>query len=599
MSLSGRSLLSPQYEVYTSGRKLQGLAREIEMATSAGMSVAVDIETTGLDPIIDRPRLLQIGLPDGAVHVVDLFRVQQLGVLKTALTGATIIAHNAFFDLCFLKAHLGIAPASVLDTMTMSKLCGAGTLNMPHTLDACCQRHLEIELPKEMQKVDWSGALSIRHLEYAARDVAVLHPLWTELNGDICQLGLSRVAELEHDFLDVVVSMFHHGVGVDHAGWSSAIEYRAAEAASLRGHLSSALGGINIDSPVQVLRALERRLGLGLTDTRASTLAQHRHVDLIDDLMVYRSISRFVGERGDGQRVLHHINSYPDGRIHPNWRPMAAVTGRMYCGRPNLQAFPKAGGFRQCVVPADGHQLIVADYAGIELRVVAALVGDETLLEMFRGDRDPHSEMASRLSGIPVSEIGHRSRERKAAKATNFGSLYGGGPTTLQRTARTDYGLELSMREATRLLRQFRRSYREVSKWQDRIERLGRRTSGRLEARTRLGRLRRMDKIPRADRKSWSKVGSHIRQALNMEVQGTAADGMKLGMVHLAKQVGGVGGRIIAAVHDEVIVEIPNEAARQGAVLVKEVMEAAMSEVVPEVPIVIEVAVRGSWGAKG
>lgn len=108
-----------------------------------------------------------------------------------------------------------------------------------------------------------------------------------------------------------------------------------------------------------------------------------------------------------------------------------------------------------------------------------------------------------------------------------------------------------------------------------------------------------MDKIPRADRKSWSKVGSHIRQALNMEVQGTAADGMKLGMVHLAKQVGGVGGRIIAAVHDEVIVEIPNEAARQGAVLVKEVMEAAMSEVVPEVPIVIEVAVRGSWGAKG
>ena len=598
MTATKGTVPTPHIVLHPSTSDLRDLVAKVEAATRAGLVIAIDLETTGLDSILDLPRLLQLGLPDGEVHIIDLFEAPRMDALLVALSRATVVAHNALFDLSFLYVHLGLSPAKVLDTMVMSRLCaGEASLggNKPHSLEACCRRHLGLDLPKSMQRADWSGDLSYEHLIYAARDVVVLHDLLVKLEDGLAMDGLEKVAELEHDFIPVVVAMSAAGVGVDQERWTALLREQSAEVITLRERLVEGLGGCNVDSPKQVLRELREQLGLDLSSTSAETLAPHCSHPIVRDLLAYRSRSRFVGPRGDGSRIAHQLQDYPDSRCHPRWKPLAAATGRMYVSQPNLQGMPRDEGFRGCVVPAEGYRLIVADYAGIELRVAAAIAGDRSLLDLFQEGRNPHAEMGARISGLPLDEVTKKTDAYKMGKIANFGPLFGGGPGVVQRAAMVKHGINLSTREAERIVRSFSRSYRSIDAWQRRVERHARRTGGRVDARTRLGRSRRLEAISLYDRERWVKIGRNIRQALNLEVQGTAADGMKLGMVRLHDVMGRMGGRIVAAIHDEVIVEVPNDSAEEGACAVKNVMERAMMEYVPEVPIVIEVSVRDSW----
>src|SRR5215207_597416 len=160
--------------------------------------VALDLETTGLDPRIDSIRLLSLAARN-AIHIVDCQSVDPTG-LFSILTEATVVAHNALFDLGFLSA-LGFEPGEVADTMILSQLLYAGAKVEPlkrgqtsHSLDSVARRELGLELDKTHQSGDWSGALSPEMIEYAARDVEVLLPLYEVLKAKIEEAGLTYVA---------------------------------------------------------------------------------------------------------------------------------------------------------------------------------------------------------------------------------------------------------------------------------------------------------------------------------------------------------------------------------------------------------------------
>src|SRR5215204_2515413 len=203
--------------------------------------VALDLETTGLNPRRDSIRLLSLAARN-ATHIVDCQSVDPTR-LFSILSKATVVAHNALFDLGFLSP-LGFVPGKVADTMILSQLLHAGAKVEPlkrgqtsHSLDSVAKRELGLELDKTHQSSDWGSTLTPEMSEYAARDVEVLLPLYDVLIAKIGEAGLTYAAEIEHRALPGVVWMSSAGVSVDEDGWREHARKTEAEAARLKDEL--------------------------------------------------------------------------------------------------------------------------------------------------------------------------------------------------------------------------------------------------------------------------------------------------------------------------------------------------------------------------
>ena len=571
---------------------------EVALDIARQESVGFDVETTGLDPILDELRLVQVAIPGGATYVLDFKILGGLGPVVEALRGVEVVAHNAWFDLAFAAQHLGLRPRAAWCTQAASKLLDGG-LNLRvrgfHTLSTLSSRWLGIDLPKDDQTSDWSKALSPHQIEYAARDAAIVLVLRDLLRDELEKEQLTKVATLEFALLPVIVDMGCAGVGFDSSRWRALVERRTSEMQTeltmlqkeLRIEAASALDeSVNVYSTNQVLAALRRR-GLLVTATSKEALAPHAADPVVQSLLRFRSASSFV--RGPAKAFPEAAALYADRRIRARFNPLAAPTGRFGCSKPNLQGLEKArlkrSGEgappepRSCIVPAPGCVFVVADYAAIELRVLAQITRDQHLMEIFRDGGDPHRSMAATLARKPYDEV--TKDERNRAKPVNFGFPFGMGIEVFVGYALTLYGVVLTEPEAKLFKEAWKRMYPGVVRWQDLCG-----AAKPLAVRTRLGRKRRFES-----------KSSGYTERLNMPVQGTAADGMKNAMVLLHKRLPSFGARIVLTVHDELVVECPREHALAVLALVEQMMIEGMSEYVPDVPIVVEADIRTSWSA--
>ncbi|WP_181233880.1 DNA polymerase [Enhygromyxa salina] len=276
-----------------------------------------------------------------------------------------------------------------------------------------------------------------------------------------------------------------------------------------------------------------------------------------------------------------------DQRMRCRLHPLAADSGRFSCSEPNLQQVPAehtAPGLRACFVAAPEHKLIIADYAQIELRVAAHLAPCEAMRAVFRAGRDPHRATAANLAGKPEHEID--SHERKLAKAVNFGFLFGMGARRFAQYARDSYGLELDEREAAAAREAFFRTFPGIAAWHRRIGAMSR--AGEREDITVVTAMGR--------RRTFLAGHFSFNTALNIPVQGTAAEGFKIAMLKLEPALAQIGGRGVLVVHDEYIAEVPAAQAERGREIVEQVMIAAMAELVDSVPIVVEAEIADHWG---
>ncbi len=581
--------LESTFEVVTSYFQLLKHLENLRISKVLG----IDIETTGLDPLQDSIRLIQIATTGCPVIVFDMRGIDQQtrAIISKLLSSKAIkVFHNAKFDMEFLEQSRLSVSGRVFDTLIAGYLLQQKTELPRFGLNSLTQYYLSVDLSKGLQTSNWSDDLSRKQYEYAARDAAVLIPLREAMIRDLQSEDLTNIAKLEFGCLYAVAEMELTGIELNLERWdelrkqlehqkkSASIElkkyfHRPFVQLNLFGEDTDSF---NLDSQQQVLKALNEQ-GIPIKSTSRSQL-----IPLASKYPVVRQLLEY---RRATKALQAFIYSIPEtihprtGRLHPRYHQMGTFTGRFSCSHPNLQQIPRSKEFRHCFVAKAGHKLIIADYSQIELRVVAEISKDETMIQAYTRGQDLHRLTASLIANKRLSDVSKQ--ERQAAKAVNFGLVYAMGARGLQAYARSTYGVTMTLDEAEMFRKRFFKAYSGVANWHKSVkiskERISRTLGGRKH--------------------QWMEAIS-VAGLYNWPVQGTAADIVKQAMADLVYNLKGTSAKIVGMVHDEIIIEAPEKGAAVTAEILKETMEHAGSKYLHLVPVVAETSIVENWAQK-
>jgi DNA polymerase-1 len=582
-------------------------------------AVGFDIETTAIDPRHGVIRLMQFS--DGKnTFIIDCFKLenpQLLKLLNPFLSNPKPrkIVHNSKFEHRWINFHLKTEINGVFDTFLASKLLN---MNQNNSLDEVAFKYLGVQIPKDQQASHWaSKQLTQAQYEYAARDVVHSTELRNKLIYELYQEEMTRVAQLEFNCAPVTAHIEHSGLPVHREMYENLIrnniEIRVADKEKeLRNLLNRASGrieqapvfqgglfgddtkievgnGINLRSNLQLISAFAD-LGITLPDTSKRTIALlSKEYPELKYLTDYRMAQKLLSSFG--WNILEMLDP-KTGRLHANFWQLGTETGRFSCTHPNLQQMPKVMEFRECFRPTiEGRCFIICDYSQIELRILAHLSKDANMCKAFREDIDLHSMTAKGAFNLSASldEIKKNKKEygkyRDLAKGLNFGVVYGIGA---QRFAENT---GMTVREATKAIRSFYKTYGGAEIWLNNIEESGIRNR---HVRTLSGRKIALDFDP----DNGAMVSLARRNARNGPIQGTSGDIIKTALAMLRKELSSYDAPIVNIIHDEIIVECWREEAPQVSSIVSKTMRLAGEEYITEVPIESAADVGASWGDK-
>ena len=555
--------------------------------------IGLDTETTSLDPYRGRVRSLQLSSAE-TNYVVDLFKLPaafEEPALRDLLESpdSVKVAHNAKFDLKMLLHHFGVEIRPIFDTLLASKLIAAGRGDLSHGLAAVSEEHLGEVVDKSLQNSSWSGPLTGEQLEYAARDSALMLPLYRKLSAKLEELKMTSVGHLEFECVLPLAAMELAGMYLDQDCWrrlAKDVEHAHEKlSAELRHALAegveqlSLFGDpeINLDSPSQIVDALSR-MGIKVEGTRnwqLQPLAKMHPV--IHKLLEYRTVQKSLSSYG--ATMLEHVNPIT-GRLHAHFHQIAAPGGRMACSEPNLQQIPNSPEYRACFRAPAGRKLVIADYSQIELRILADWSQDTALVKALESGEDLHAVTASQMMGVKLDEVSKD--QRAAAKQLNYGLIYGLGPHGLANR------LECSLEEAESLIRKYFHTYSGVAEW---LSEAARRAVRDREARTRSGRLIRFD-FDLADR---AQVAGTERFGKNSPIQGSCADILKRALARLYEALKPFDSALVNCIHDEVVVEVTEFQAEECLRVVEKEMVAAAHDLIRSVPVTADAIVSDAW----
>lgn len=510
------------------------------------------------------------------------------------------VGQNAKFDAVILKRHgLDVSPI-VFDTMLASYVLNP---DRRHGMDALSEHWLHYRpisitsLIGEKKGEQRSMAeVPLEDIaEYAAEDADVTLRLVAPLTGALDNDSIRSVAEtFEFPTVEVLTAMEYAGIALDIPFMHELREEFAAEAAQLRDKVFEYTGEkFNLDSPKQLSYVLFDLLKLPSGKKTKSGYSTDSSV--LEELMEYHPVAEVILEYRQMQKLLStYVETLPKlvnprtGRIHTTYNQTAANTGRLSSSDPNLQNIPirtrQGRRIREAfVAQSENTVLASADYSQIELRIIAHVCGDPTLTNAFRNGEDIHIATAALMYGIPVAEVSHD--QRRAAKTVNYGIAYGQGAFGLSQQ------LGISRGDAKKLIDTYFASYPNIKKYiDDTVQKAH--EYGYVE--TLSGRRRYFPEIK--DRNRTVKAAAE-RAAINMPIQGTAADMMKAAMVSVHREIEQrrLPARLLLQVHDELVVEVERSAAPELETLLKECMEGAYP--LGDVPVEVEVGFGRSWGA--
>ncbi len=503
---------------------------------------------------------------------LGLYEDQIYAALSPVLMSVPLIVHGAkaLFHL-LSRFHLPI-PAIKHDTMIAAYLLHTAQkeYDLLHSLSA-----------EKMKKAE----------VYTAHDV---YALMLRQTVRIEKRGLTALlTDMEQPLTRVLFSMEREGFLVDGEVLESLGEWFAREVNDCREavYTLSGVQGFNLNSPMQLSEVLFETLKLPPPAKKSargySTSAEVLenlipYHACIEPLLRYRKMAKLQSTYIDGLKKLRG----KDGRVRTTFDQTATVTGRISSLEPNLQNIPirtdEGREIRRAFVAGEGNILLDADYSQIELRVLAHMSGDEAMCDAFLKGQDIHTRTASEIHGVDMADV--TPDMRRAAKAVNFGIVYGISGFGLARNA------HLSRKEADHYIQMYFARYPGVRAFMDECVVKGRMTG---YAQTLFGRRRELFELASANRNVRS-FGE--RAAMNTPVQGTAADIIKLAMVRVAQRLeqSGYQARLILQVHDELVVECPIAEADEVAALLQETMESVIQL---RVPLVAEVSRGKDWDA--
>ncbi len=581
------------YELITDS---MGLEKAIDVLMKEPV-LAVDTETSGLDPFTSKLLLVQVASPEKC-FIVDATRVR-LAPLKRLLESnrSLKLLQNAKFDYKMLAQQADIKLENVYDTMLAERLLTAG-LGMEVNLAKIVERYLGEKMDKSVRKT-FIGATSVGHLSddqlnYAAKDTFSLFPIYVQQLVKIKKEKMERVADLEFRCVAAVGDLELAGCKLDTDKWRAILTEVAKKRDLVRDELmemlpsggskqTSMFGGdeylINLNSGQQIMAEFGR-MGIVLEDTSEATLSKHNH-PAIKKLLEYRSHEKTLGSFGEG--LLAQINKVTQ-RIHPDFIQYGADTGRFSCSNPNVQQIPATSDFRACFIAPEGYKLVTCDYSQAELRILAELSGDPAFLGAFRDGGDLHKLAASQMFQVAVDQVSKE--QRSAAKAINFGLAYGMGPQGL--AVRIDKTVD----EARELINAYFKAFSGVQKW---LEKAGRDSVRLNYSPTPLGRKRFYNTLTSDDPDFRRRQGEIERQGKNAPIQGCNADMTKMALVFLRERLQGYDARLVNTVHDEIVVEVREDQAEEVCKLVEHEMIRAGQEILKEVPIVADAKIGDYW----
>jgi len=399
-----------------------------------------------------------------------------------------------------------------------------------------------------------------------------------------------KLYQLEKELVPVIAMMEQNGIKINSAHLKKLSVKVNKKIKELEKKIIKLAGvKFNINSPQQLSQVLFEKLGVGtkglkktpgrVISTAAGELAklkdQHAIVEFI---LQYRELMKLK---------TTYIDALPrlvakDGRLHTSFDALGTSTGRLSSKNPNLQNIPVRTEFgkeiRKAFVADKGYKLLSADYSQIELRVVAHLAGDKDMKRAFKENKDIHTITASEVLGVEPAKV---SKEmRRVAKVLNFGVLYGMSVHGFAEAAGIDNA------RAKEFIKKYFTEFAGVAKYVEQTKQAAAKDSF---VQTLFGRKR---YIPEINSSAWSLRQAAERMAINMPVQGTAADIMKLAMVAVAKRLP-ANIKLLLQVHDELVLEVPIKEVKATARLVKEIMENVYEF---SVPIKAEVEAGDNWG---
>ena len=601
---SGRTAAADfDYQCVDTPEALAKLAKQL-----AGVKrLAVDTETTGTQPMWvelvgislswepGRAYYIPVKGPLGAATLdVDAVR----DALQPALADPAVekIGHNFKYDRIILQ-NAGFALAGdVFDTMIAAHVLDSSRVT--YKMDALAAELLDHQcIPIEevigrgRNQITMDAAPIEAVTPYAAEDADITLRLADVLEGRLADEGLTELfVELEMPLMPVLAEMERRGIRVDPRRLKRMETELSARVDELREQIIHAAGEqFNLDSPKQLAVILFERLSLPIikrTKTGPSTDAA-----VLEDLAVehelpgllldYRKLTKLLGTYLKALAGRIHPKT---GRVHTSFHQAGTETGRLSSSGPNLQNIPvrsqEGRRIRSAFVAAKGCLLLSADYSQVELRVLAHMCQDDTLLAAFADDQDIHRIVAAEVFRVPVAGV--TDSQRAAAKGVNFGIIYG----------QTAFGLSRALRipraEAQEFILRYHHRFPRITEFLQTCVAQAKEL-GYVE--TILGRRRRIANI---DAQNAQHRAAAERLAINSVVQGSAADLIKRAMVNIDRRTTAENrpSRLLLQIHDELLLEVPAADAEAEAAMVVEEMSGAIEM---SVPLKVDVGIGESW----
>ena len=578
--------------------------REVVAAVGRYPEFCFDTETTGFDIFNDRIVGLSLAVePFKAWYVPFLEKdtPEYAEIVRPLFEDEKIakIGQNIKFDLMVLR-RLGITiRGRMYDTMILHYLLDPESR---HNMNALAEKYLNYK-PIEIETLIGKGSKQLtmdlvnveRVKEYAAEDADVTLQLKQALYPMIEQIGLQHLYfEIEEPMIAVLADIEMAGVRID----SEALAVYAVELNRKLAELEAAIRteagepNLNINSARQLGEVLFGKMRIAekpkMTKTKQfctdedylqSFARKHRIVDLI---LEYRGVKKLLSTYVE---ALPQLVNRSTGRIHTSFNQAVTATGRLSSTNPNLQNIPVRDDMgrriRKAFIPSDDdHLLLSADYSQVELRLMAHLSGDESLIAAFEHGEDIHAATAAKLFNKTLDEV--TSEERRRAKTANFGIIYGISAFGLSQR------LEIPRKEAKEIIDGYFASYPGVKKYMDNVVEKAK-EEGFVS--TIFGRRRYLNDI--ASHNAIAR-GLAERNAVNAPIQGSAADIMKIAMINVHRRFAaeGIRSRVILQVHDELVVDMLRSEQERVTKIVTECMESAAQL---KVRLIADAGIGGNW----
>lgn len=569
---------------------------------------AFDLETTSLDVMSAQLVGISLSPAPGEAYYIPVGHVgwgqieqlpleQVINQLKPLMEAPNLakLAHNGKYDMTVLAEYGVTVNNLTFDTMLAAYLLGEKSLG----LKALAFSRLGIEMTpitaligSRTKQLSMSQVEVRQAADYACADADMTGQLTELLEAELHQQGLWQLfSEVEMPLVPVLMSMERNGIALDTDLLRQMSHRLGEQLLKLESEIYNWVGHqFNINSPQQLSSVLFEELKLPPArktkrgySTGAAILEELSGMHPIVELILeYRQLTKLKSTYIDALPALLNPKT---GRVHTSFNQTRTTTGRLSSSEPNLQNIPIRGELgkqvRQAFIAPPSFCLLAGDYSQIDLRVLAHLSQDKSLLRAFHQDEDIHAATAAQLFGVDTSQV--TPDMRRLAKTVNFGVIYG----------MSDYGLEqateLSREEATQFIASYFAQYPGVAQYLESTKQQARNTG---YVQTLLGRRRYIPEVNSSNRQLREAAE---RMAINMPVQGTSADIIKVAMINLHQEMQKrqLKSKMLLQVHDELIFEVPQDEIEEMRQLVPETMSTAVKL---SVPLKVGIKTGANWG---